>query len=86
MRNKIIKNLNLLVVILIFVVNKYSIKYMGIENLGLMKLFTQLSGFLNLVKLVIASTHGLYSSYLIIYKIDLTLVGILTFVQNPIIR
>lgn len=72
MENKILKNLNLnliitlLTSILLFSVNKYFTKYMGIENLGLMKLFTQLVTFLNLAELGIgtASTYALYKPLL----------------------
>lgn len=68
MENKIFKNLNLNLVItlvtsiLLFIVNKYFAEYMGVENLGLMKLFTQLVGFLNLAELGVgtASTYALY--------------------------
>lgn len=68
MKDKILKNLNLnlgitlLTSVLLFIVNKYFAKYMGVENLGLMKLFTQLVGFLNLAELGMgtASTYALY--------------------------
>lgn len=45
-----------------FIINKYFIKYMGIENLGLMKLFTQLLAYLNFAELglVSASAYALY--------------------------
>ena len=45
-----------------FLVNKYFIEYMGIKNLGLMKLFTQLLNYLNFAEigLASASTFALY--------------------------
>lgn len=48
--------------ILYFIVNKYFTNYMGIEKLGLMKLFTQIMAYLNLVDMGIASasTYALY--------------------------
>lgn len=72
MKNKIFKNLNLNLIItlftstLVFIVNKYFAKYMGLETLGLMKLFTQLTIFLNLAELGLgtASTYALYKPLL----------------------
>ena len=45
-----------------FVVNRYFAFYLGIQNLGLMKLFTQLLAYLNLAEigLASASTYALY--------------------------
>lgn len=45
-----------------FVTNKYFAEYMGIEKLGLMKLFTQLMAYLNVIDMGIggASTFALY--------------------------
>ena len=45
-----------------FIINKYFANYMGIEKLGLMKLFTQIMAYLNLVDMGIASasTYALY--------------------------
>ena len=45
-----------------FFINKYFIFYLGIESLGLMKLFTQLLAYLNLAEigLASASTYALY--------------------------
>lgn len=68
MEKKILRNLNLnfwitlITSILLFVVNKYFANYMGIENLGLMKLFTQLVGFLGIAEsgLNVACTYALY--------------------------
>lgn len=50
------------IAILGFLSNKYFVKYMGIEYLGLMKLFTQLITYLSLVELGIgtASAYALY--------------------------
>lgn len=58
--------INFLITILIglfsFIVNRYFVNYMGIEKLGLMKLFTQIMAYLNLVDMGIASasTYALY--------------------------
>ena len=48
--------------ITLFLVNKYFTFYLGIQNLGLMKLFTQLLSYLSLAEmgLVSASTYALY--------------------------
>lgn len=48
--------------IIIFIQNKYFIKYMGIETLGIMKLFSQLVQYLNIVELGLgsASAFALY--------------------------
>lgn len=45
-----------------FLINKYFAIYLGIENLGLMKLFTQLLAYLNVVEigLLTASAYALY--------------------------
>ena len=45
-----------------FIQNKYFVQYMGIETLGLMKLFTQLLQYLNIVELGLggASAYALY--------------------------
>lgn len=45
-----------------FIVNKYFIKYLGTRELGLMKLFTQMIAYLNLVELGLgtASAYSLY--------------------------
>ncbi len=45
-----------------FIQNKYFVKYMGIETLGVMKLFSQLLAYLNIIELGIgsASTFALY--------------------------
>ncbi|MGL6115567.1 MAG: lipopolysaccharide biosynthesis protein, partial [Cetobacterium sp.] len=68
MSNKISKSLQLnlfltlTIGILNFIVNKYFANYMGLNTLGLMKLFTQLIAYLSLVDLGIsnASTYALY--------------------------
>lgn len=48
--------------LLTFIINKYFTFYLGIQNLGLMKLFTQLLAYLNLAEigLASASTYALY--------------------------
>ena len=45
-----------------FIVNRYFALYLGVQNLGLMKLFTQLLSYLNLAEigLASASTYALY--------------------------
>mgnify|MGYP000906470034 CR=1 FL=1 len=68
MKDKILKNLKINLVITLgigilnFVVNKFFAKYMGIEELGLMKLFTQMVAYLSLADLGIAqaSSYALY--------------------------
>ena len=52
----------LLTSIIMFIQNKYFVKYMGIETLGIMKLFTQLLQYLNIVELGLgsASAFALY--------------------------
>ena len=58
-----------------FIINRYFIIYLGIENLGIMKLFTQLLAYLNFAELglVSASAYALYKplSEKNIYKISL---------------
>ena len=48
--------------ILGFIQNKYFVEYMGIETLGMMKLFTQLLAYLNIIEMGLgnASTFALY--------------------------
>lgn len=48
--------------VIMFIQNKYFVKYMGIETLGIMKLFTQLLQYLNIVELGLgsASAFALY--------------------------
>lgn len=68
MSEKISKNLQLNLFITLgtgvlgFIVNKYFAKYMGLDTLGLMKLFTQMVAYLSLVDLGIsnASAYALY--------------------------
>ena len=58
--------LNLIITLLIsissFLLNKYFTNYLGMKNLGMMKLFTQLLAYLNLAEigLASASTYALY--------------------------
>lgn len=67
-QNKIYKEifLNLIITIgvsiTLFLVNRYFAFYLGMQNLGLMKLFTQLLAYLNLAEigLASASTYALY--------------------------
>lgn len=72
MNNKILKDLQLNLFttlgtgILSFVVNKYFMVYMGLNTLGLMKLFTQMIAYLSLVDLGIsnAASYALYKPLL----------------------
>ncbi|MCJ8341354.1 MAG: oligosaccharide flippase family protein [Cetobacterium sp.] len=63
--NKSLK-INLLILIITsllgFIVNKYFSKYMGVETLGLMRLFSQIVAYLNLAEMGIgsASSYALY--------------------------
>ena len=59
-----------------FIVNKYFANYMGIEKLGLMKLFTQIMAYLNIVDMGIssASTYALYES---LYKKNIERISII---------
>lgn len=52
----------LLISIIIFIQNKYFVQYMGIETLGIMKLFSQLLQYLNIIELGLgsASAFALY--------------------------
>ena len=67
-QNKVFKEifLNLIITvgisITLFLVNRYFAFYLGVQNLGLMKLFTQLLAYLNLAEigLASASTYALY--------------------------
>lgn len=64
MRKEIILNtiITLFLGIMIFIQNKYFIKYMGIENLGIMKVFTEILQYLNIIEMGIgsASSFALY--------------------------
>lgn len=68
MEKKILKNINInmmitiIISLLSFIINKNFAKYMGVEELGLMRLFTQLIAYLNLAELGLgtASTYALY--------------------------
>lgn len=68
MKNKIFSeiSLNLILTIVVnfflFLINRYFTYYIGIEKLGLMKLFTQLLAYINLAEtgLAFASTYALY--------------------------
>ena len=54
--------ITILISIFSFLINRYFAFYLGVENLGLMKLFTQLLAYLNLAEigLASASTYALY--------------------------
>ena len=64
MKKEILLNfiLTFIVSILGFVQNRYFVQYMGLETLGMMKLFTQLLAYLNIVEMGIgsASAFALY--------------------------
>lgn len=64
MKKEILINfiLTILSNIVLFIQNKYFIKYMGVEVLGMMKLFSQLLAYLNIIEMGIgsASTFALY--------------------------
>lgn len=64
MRKEILYNFifTFLTSIIIFIQNKYFVQYMGIETLGIMKLFSQLLQYLNIVELGLgsASAFALY--------------------------
>lgn len=72
MKNKISQNLQLNLFITLFtgilgfVSNKYFSEYMGMDNLGLMRLFSQLIAYLSLAELGVgtASTYALYKPLL----------------------
>ncbi|MCB8565038.1 lipopolysaccharide biosynthesis protein [Fusobacterium ulcerans] len=82
MGNKILKKIffNLIITILTsllsFMVNKYFANYMGIEKLGLMKLFTQIMAYLNLVDMGIASAST-YALYEPLYKKNIERISII---------
>ena len=59
-----------------FIINKYFANYMGIEKLGLMKLFTQIMAYLNLVDMGIASAST-YALYEPLYKKNIERIGII---------
>ena len=44
--------------IILFIQNKYFVQYMGIETLGIMKLFSQLLQYLNIVELGLGSASA----------------------------
>ena len=54
--------LTLFISLFSFLINRYFAFYLGVQNLGLMKLFTQLLAYLNLAEigLASASTYALY--------------------------
>lgn len=64
MKKEIILNFifTFLTSVIMFLQNKYFVEYMGIETLGIMKLFTQLLQYLNIVEMGLgsASTFSLY--------------------------
>lgn len=82
MRNEIFKEIffNLAITILTslfsFAINKYFTNYMGIEKLGLMKLFTQIMAYLNLVDMGIASAST-YALYEPLYKKNIERISII---------
>ena len=59
-----------------FIINKYFANYMGIEKLGLLKLFTQIMAYLNLVDMGIASAST-YALYEPLYKKNIERIGII---------
>ncbi|MEE0138206.1 lipopolysaccharide biosynthesis protein [Fusobacterium ulcerans] len=59
-----------------FIINKYFANYMGIEKLGLMKLFTQIMAYLNLVDMGIASAST-YALYEPLYKKNIERISII---------
>ena len=62
--------------LLSFITNKYFANYMGIEKLGLMKLFTQIMAYLNLVDMGIASAST-YALYEPLYKKNIERISII---------
>ena len=64
MKKEIILNFifTFLISVIMFLQNKYFVEYMGIETLGIMKLFSQLLQYLNIVEMGLgsASTFALY--------------------------
>lgn len=54
--------ITLILNIFLFLINKYFLKNLGIRNLGLMKLFTQMMMYLNIVEsgIGVAGTYALY--------------------------
>lgn len=82
MRNKILKKIffNLIItifsILFSFIINKYFANYMGIEKLGLMKLFTQIMAYLNLVDMGIASAST-YALYEPLYKKNIERISII---------
>lgn len=64
MKKEIILNffITFLISLFSFLINRYFVFYLGVQNLGLMKLFTQLLAYLNLAEigLASASTYALY--------------------------
>lgn len=64
MKKEIILNFifTILISIVMFLQNKYFVEYMGIETLGIMKLFSQLLQYLNIIEMGLgsASTFSLY--------------------------
>ncbi|WP_390494571.1 lipopolysaccharide biosynthesis protein [Fusobacterium ulcerans] len=68
--------ITVLIGILSFIINKYFANYMGIEKLGLMKLFTQIMAYLNLVDMGIASAST-YALYEPLYKKNIERISII---------
>lgn len=78
MKKNIILNfiITIIISILSFIINKYFANYMGIEKLGLMKLFTQIMAYLNLVDMGIASAST-YALYEPLYKKNIERISII---------
>ena len=78
MKKNIILNFIITIIISLFsfIANKYFANYMGIEKLGLMKLFTQIMAYLNLVDMGIASAST-YALYEPLYKKNIERISII---------
>lgn len=78
MKKNIVLNFIITIVIslLAFIINKYFASYMGIEKLGLMKLFTQIMAYLNLADMGIASAST-YALYEPLYKKNIERISII---------
>lgn len=78
MKKNIILNFIITITISLFsfIANKYFANYMGIEKLGLMKLFTQIMAYLNLADMGIASAST-YALYEPLYKKNIERISII---------
>lgn len=78
MKKNIILNFIITIIISLFsfIANKYFANYMGIEKLGLMKLFTQIMAYLNLADMGIASAST-YALYEPLYKKNIERISII---------